>query len=92
MTLLEATEKLGELDREQTIYAARPWSPQSLAAVASEPDGGGVPPLAAQGRMAYFIEVFIAADFLRDWERTLQRKPSAAERCQRLIDYATNDA
>lgn len=90
MTLLEITAQLGELDRESTIYAAKPWSPQSVAIVAAEPQGGGVPIATAQQSMAYFLEIFIAQDFLEDWPAT--SKKSVQERCQRLIDYAINDA
>jgi len=92
MTLLEITEKLGELDREQTIYAVKPWSPESAAVVDAEPQGGGVPREAAKLGMSYFLEVFIAQDFLDDWQVSLPKKPAAKERCKRLIDYAINDA
>lgn len=92
MTLLEITEKLGELDREVTIYAVEPWSPNSVAVVDVEPQGGGVPADAARRGMSYFLEVFIAQDFVEDWQANLPKKPSAVERCQRLIGYAINDA
>jgi hypothetical protein len=92
MTLLEVTEKLGEADREHTIYAARPWSPDSAALVAAEPERGGVPADAAQHGMSYLLEVFIARDFLDDWQASLAKKPSTQERCRRMIEYAINDA
>lgn len=92
MTLLEITEKLDEMDREQTIYAAEPWSPYSAAVVAEEPQRGGVPTVASERGMSYFLEVFIARDFLDDWQAASRKKFSTQERCQRLIDYAINDA
>jgi hypothetical protein len=91
MTLLEITEKLGELNREHTIYAAKPWSTNSAAVVAEEPQHG-LPGAAAEQGMSYFLEVFIARDFLDDWQATSPKKFSVQERCQRLIDYAINDA
>jgi hypothetical protein len=92
MTLLEMTEKLGQLDREHTIYAAKPWTPESLAVVAEEPQRGGRPPEAVERGLAYFLEVAIARDFLTDWQASLRQKVSLRECCQRLIGYATNDA
>jgi hypothetical protein len=92
MTLLEAINKLGEFDREHTIYAVEPWSPSSAAMVEAEPQSGGVPADAEKRGMSYFLEVFIAQDFLEDWQANLPKKPSPTERCQRLIDYAINDA
>ncbi|AHF89146.1 hypothetical protein OPIT5_01595 [Opitutaceae bacterium TAV5] len=92
MTLFEIINKLGEFDREHTIYAVEPWSPSSAAVVEPEPQSGGVPADAEKRGMSYFLEVFIAQDFLEDWQGNLPKKPSATERCQRVIDYAINDA
>jgi len=92
MTLLETIEKLSELNRNYTIYAAKPWTPQSAAVVAEEPPRGGVPPEAAERRLSYFLEILIARDFLDDWQAGSRKQFTAQERCQRLIDYATNDA
>ena len=93
MTLLEVASKIGELDPELTIYAVSPWAPESPAVVTAQPEGGrGVPLEAAKNRMSYFLEVFIARDFVEDWEASQRPTPSAADRCHRLIAYATNDA
>ncbi|PTY04247.1 hypothetical protein DB347_20330 [Opitutaceae bacterium EW11] len=92
MTLLEATNKLGEFDPEHTIYAVEPWSPTSTAIVGAEPQEGTVPADPESRGMSYFLEISVAQDFIEDLEASLPKKPSANERCQRLIDYAINDA
>jgi hypothetical protein len=42
--------------------------------------------------LKYFLEVSIASDFLEDWIASLQDEPSASATCERLIQYAINDA
>jgi len=90
MTLIEAIRDLGKHDAEATIYAAEPWTEESQAVVAFEPEEGGLPVEAEN--LSYFLEVFIARDFLEDWEATLGASPTLQELCARLIQYAINDA
>ncbi|HVT30417.1 MAG TPA: hypothetical protein VHE81_20570 [Lacipirellulaceae bacterium] len=92
MKLSDVVARLDSLDREATIYAAQPWTSESSAVVETEPSSGGLPEAAAQCGMAYFLEVFVAHDFVEDWEASLDKSPSAAERCERLIRYAVDDA
>jgi hypothetical protein len=84
--------RLSEFDVSDTIYAAEPWTEDSNAIVAYEPESGGLPPEAAEANMKYFLEVSIASDFLEDWIASLQDEPSASATCERLIQYAINDA
>ncbi len=42
--------------------------------------------------MKYFLEVFIARDFLDDWTASVEEFPSLREKCARLIHYDINDA
>lgn len=92
MTLIEAVRDLGSFDRERTIYAALPWSMNSLVIVEYEPLSGGLPKEAEELGLKYFIEVFIAFDFLEDWVKSCDATPSLKEKCDRLIQYAINDA
>ena len=90
-TLLAVTAHLAELNPDETIYAIAPWNPQSHAALATEPAGSIVPiDLAADG-YSYFIEVFIAQEFV-DGLRRSNSKMSNAQICDRLIYYAERDA
>jgi hypothetical protein len=92
MTLLEVVERLDELDDESTIYASRPWSCDSVAVLGFEPEEGGLPGSAAALGASYFLEVFVAKEFLADWIASGNRRPTPRERCERLIRYATTDA
>jgi hypothetical protein len=42
--------------------------------------------------MEYFLEVFIAREFLEDWRTNLEAEPTLEQKCARLIKYATDDA
>ncbi|MFQ3582055.1 MAG: hypothetical protein SNJ49_09135 [Chloracidobacterium sp.] len=92
MRLIEVVEKLGRLDEESTIYASEPWTAESNAVVAPEPSEGGLPPEAEVQGLKYFLEVFIARDFVEDWSANLDADPTAQETCSRLIEYAVKDA
>ena len=88
ITLLDMAQNLLVLDRELTIYAAKPWTPESAAILAEQDDKPGYS-TAPKGGMAYFIEVFIAQGFLEEWVK--EGRP-AREICERLIHYAIYDA
>ncbi|HJY78931.1 MAG TPA: hypothetical protein VKE95_19975 [Burkholderiales bacterium] len=83
---------LSTFDREDTIYAAEPWTADSEAMVVREPDAGGVPQAASEKGMTYFIEIFIAHDFLDGWQQNETRALSSEEQCAGLIHYAIYDA
>jgi hypothetical protein len=90
--LIEVVANLASYDPEMTIYAPKPWSCDSDAIVAREPDGDGLPREAMGRHAAYFIEVFVAKEFLDGWTTSVARPTSAREQCERLIQYAINDA
>ena len=92
MKLIEAVEQLENLDQESTIYASEPWGAESRALVAPEPDEGGLPPDAETLGLRYFLEVFIARDFIQDWTASLDYEPKLEAKCARLIEYAIKDA
>jgi len=92
MTLLDAINTLDDLDEGFTIYAAKPWAENSTAIVSQEPATGGLPTEAEKLGLQYFLEVFIARDFLDDWKGSLNEEPTLQEKCARLIQYAINDA
>lgn len=91
MTLADIVTRLSEFDHTYTIYAAEPWTPTSLAIIDYEPDEGGLPAEALRLGLSYFLEIEIANDVVSGWINTQVRSDSAAT-CQRLIDYAVNDA
>lgn len=91
MKLLDAIENIEQLDSEHTLYAAEPWNKDSAVVIAMEPDDGGLPDEAARLGCKYFLEVFIAKDFIEDWRATQAGTPSPEEKCTRLVEYAVND-
>lgn len=92
MKLVDIVADLATQDEDLTIYAKEPWACDSEAVLAREPDAGGLPTKAVTIDAAYFIEVFIANEFLEGWRDSQQRTTSAQEQCERLIEYAINDA
>lgn len=92
MTLLQVIEELDPLDKEGIIYASKPWMENSKAMVLREPEAGGLPLEARKLGLTYFLEVFIAQDFIEEWVESLDIAPTIQQKCLRLIQYATNDA
>ena len=90
--LLVITGEIESLDPTQTIYASEPWGFESEAVLAYEPESGGIPKIAIDLGLTYFLEVFIAQEIIADWKSTLKKQPTADEKCIRLIQYALNDA
>ena len=92
MKLIEAIRDLDSLDDGSTIYAAEPLSEDSLVIVASEPDSGGLPVDVQRLGLKYFLEVFLAREFLEGWVANLKAGPTLQKKCRRLIQYAATDA
>jgi hypothetical protein len=91
-TLIDIVARLSDFDKYDTIYAVEPWTENSDAMVATEPDSGGLPLEAAEAGFAYFLEIIISREVVEGWLASLTDDPSLSETCQRLIEYATNDA
>ncbi len=92
MKLIEAVRELDSFDSEATIYAATPWTESSDAIVAAEPAAGGLPAEAEKLGLKYFLEVFVARDFLDGWGANLGATAAVQQKCARLIQYALKDA
>ncbi len=92
MTLQQIVEELDSLDKANTIYVAEPWMENSKAMVLPEPEEGGLPLEAKKLGLKYFLEVFIAQDFVEGWVENLHIEPTSLQKCLRLIQYATTDA
>lgn len=92
MTLHDVISKIDEFDEDQTIYLRHPWTHDSTAMVEFEPDDGGLPSEVVELGLGYFVEVAVAREVLEDWESELSTPPAVNEQCERLIQYAVNDA
>ena len=92
VTLGDVIDRLSDFDNEDTIYASEPWTEQSEAMVAREPDAGGLPSEASEAGMVYFLEVGIAREVVEDCLALLNGQLAPLAICRRVIDYAINDA
>ncbi|OSM93880.1 MULTISPECIES: hypothetical protein [Lonsdalea] len=92
MTLCEIINQINSFDHDETIYVKQPWRPDSEAIVAAEPMDGKIPDEAAKINAEYFLEIFLAKEFLEGWLSNLNNNPSWQEQCFRLIEYAETDA
>ena len=91
--LIDIISKLSSYeDDELTIYVVEPWTCDSNAIIAQEPEEGGIPPEAKGIEATYFIEIFIAIDVLEGWKANVKREIPLREQCERLIYYAIYDA
>ncbi len=90
MKLIDVVGALPSFDSQNTIYASEPWTPDCEAIVAPE---SAMPPLTLERlKVKYFLEVFVARDFLNDWTASVDEPPTLLESCARLIHYAIYDA
>ena len=81
MKLIELVRDLAALDERSTMYASQPWSESSEAIAAYEPEEGGMPGEAEQANSKYFLEVFVARDFIEGWIANLDAQPTLQQKC-----------
>jgi hypothetical protein len=79
MKLIDAISQLNSFDQESTIYASRPWAENSTAIVAREPESGNLPLEAERLGLSYFLEVFVAREFIEDWTANLNAQPTLGQ-------------
>lgn len=79
----------GDLDDRLCIFAAKPWSSNSVAIAVELSDESKPPEDVVQQGLAYFLEVHVAKEVLRVFG---DRRPSQAEKQNLLLYYAENDA
>jgi len=91
LKLIDVVTNLKSYDEDLTLYVTKPWTYDSEAVLALEPDQGGLPDEAKSHGAEYFIEVFVATDFLDGYIENSGPK-SAQEQCERLIYYALHDS
>ncbi|MER5705105.1 hypothetical protein ABT023_24580 [Micromonospora sp. NPDC002296] len=87
-SLLQLIERLAVLPDDPTLYAARPWSPESDAVAAIEGPGGESPT-----EFPYLLEVELAREAVDVWSEWRKgRRPTAGDACAAVIHYATHGA
>ena len=90
--LIDIIGSLASYDDELTIVAVEPWTENSNALVAYEPEEGGLPPEPANAGIKYFLEIFTANEVVEGFLMYENKNPSASDSCQRIIYYAINYA
>jgi len=92
MSLIDIVQNINEQDDGMTIYVEKPWSCSSKAALAIEPEDGCLPAELESTEFEYFLEIFIAKEFLKDWTESMADFVSTEQQCERLIKFAQDDA
>jgi hypothetical protein len=90
MTLRELLVSRHDWTEEETIYVVEPWSRDAEALLTNEAPDATDPIFRSGKRYAYFLEGFIARDFLDDLGASIN--DVSQEACDRLIRYAIDDA
>jgi hypothetical protein len=88
MKLIEALNEIrsrNDFDDLITVYARREWTPDSDAIITQQPEDGSTVPIDGND---YFLEVFI----IKEWLDELGCQCVTTEQCNRIIQYAINDA
>ncbi|MNL40125.1 hypothetical protein D3C87_1624480 [compost metagenome] len=87
MKLTDLTKDIENIDQEAIIFQEDRGNPNSdiIISFAEEGDEGIKE---VEGRKYYYlIEVFLAKEFLEDWEANLDYKPTLEQKAKRLYDY-----
>lgn len=92
MKLIDLIKDIDNVDEEAIIFQEDIENPNSDIMLSYAEDGDeGIKE--ENGRKFYYlIEVFLAKEFLEDWEASLNHKPTTREMAKQLYDYAINDA
>lgn len=90
-TLLQIIDGLHGSDDDATIYAIEPWRKDSPALLVSEESHE---PFKVVGgtKYTYFLEVSLSKQFLSEYTTHAEQSPSLEQKCERLIQYAIDDA
>lgn len=75
---------------EDTIYVAQPWTCSAPALLVGDAPETTEPVVRSGVRYEYFLEGFIAREFLEDLGVSVEKV--STEVCERLIRYAIDDA
>jgi len=92
MKLTDLIKEINNIDQEIIIFQSDMNNYNSdIILLYEEADDEGIKE--SEGiKYYYLIEVFLAKEFLEDWEASLNYKPSIEEKAKRLHEYSINDA
>lgn len=90
MKLIDLIKDIDNIDQEAIIFQEEKENPNSDI-ILSFAEDGGIKEVGGR-KYYYFIEVFLAKEFVDDWVASLDYEPTIEEKAKRLYDYAMNDA
>jgi hypothetical protein len=88
MKLIQALNLINtkdDFDALMTVYVKKQWDTDSETIIVPQPEDGRIAPVDGHD---YFLEVFI----IKDWLMDLGSSEVSEETCNRIIQYAINDA
>jgi hypothetical protein len=89
MTLAEALDRIQSLGDEDIVFAVRPWTLGTEAAIGLLDDEYGVPQAYKDRKLEYFLEASLAKELLADFH---DRGFTKDQRRDFLVYYAEHDA
>lgn len=92
MKLIDLVKDIKNLDEEAIIFQEDRENPNSDIILSLVEDGDEQVKQQEGRKYYYLIEVFLAKEFIEDWEASLDYKPTLEQTTERLYDYAINDA
>jgi hypothetical protein len=92
MKLINLVKNLENVDQEAIIFQENRENPNSDIILSFAEKGDEGVKQEAGRKYYYLIEVFLAKEFIDDWEASLDYKPTLEETAKQLYDYAINDA
>ncbi len=92
MKLTDLIKDIENIDQEAIIFQEdRENSNSDIILSFAEEGDEGIKEVESR-KYYYLIEVFLAKEFVEDWEASLDYRPTLEEKAKRLYDYAINDA
>ena len=92
MTLEELVHNINEQDENLIIFQKEVLSIDSEVVLFERDDDDSTTRTNDGIKYVYFLEMFLAQEFVSDWIESQKIKPDTREIAQRLLQYATYDA
>lgn len=89
MILQEALDQVDEVNDDEVIFAAQPWTLSSAAEICRLDERHSVPASVAARGMSYFLEIFVAREVLEVFGT---HRATKEQRRDLLLYYAEHDA
>ena len=92
MTFYDVVSKADSFGEEWGVYALKPWNKDSVTIVCHPEEQTGLFAVIDGVRYDYLIQISILCEIFDGLGRMLGREATIDEKCDRIIEYAMNDA